>query len=1347
MATTVAPASKSDAAVERGIATAAARVRLNDLLTGGAALAVLLLGYVAVMMVFDKWLVLPAWVRQLGFAGLLAGAAGVGYLFVVRPLRRRVNPRYIARQVEQTLPDAKNVLINWVDLQDRELPGSVKSAVASKAAAGFAGADVDAATNPRSLVWLGALAGALVAVLAVLFLVFKWTQFSSLVSRAVNPFATTVIASRTQIELLDPTEGNATVTDGEQLNIAVRIDGRVPDLAGPEKPRLLVRHTPDAEPDEFPLVRGESSREFALMVPRSVIQNGFWYRVAAGDAETPEYRVTVRTRPMLTAFHAEYEYPAYLKWPADTSVEAKIKAYRGTAVTFTVKTNREVASGELAVVTPAGVDTLRGDVVDDKRESLRFKLKLDQSGAFTVRFKPTGSEPTVTSAEYPIEVQIDQPPAVTIVAPKDEETALPATGMLAVDATVSDDFGITAAALRFKLVGRDGVTIPAKKYRDGKPFVRAKDGTFETTLPDYKDSVKLDALTDDRGQPLGLKPGDVLEYWVEATDNCTEPKANVGESAHKKVKIAPPPPQPDPQQPQKDQQRKADEQKAQKQQDQRQQNDARPPEQGRNPDPEKQPQGDPQNQPQDPMKGDDKQQPQDPMKGDGKGDQTGQPDQKDQKQPGDKTGGKGETQPDSKQGNDPGQQDTKPMPPGGTDQKQPDQKKQDQKADPNQKADPMGGGSGQNDPNQKADSSTKQDPNQKSTDQSQGGGSENKPSDQELQKKADDLQRKLDQQKSEPGDAKGDGNTTPKEQQTKPDAAAKPLEGGNKGSNPPASEQKPEPKGDGAGQPAGDPKPSESKDGGTMTQPERSEEKAPPKDGAKGTDQPMTDKPKGGPEDKQGASESKESKPEQKPDPMGGKQGDDKKDGQAGAAKAADPKAGETGEKPGEPTSGSKPKADPERANAKPHEKPSKEQGGEKGTEQKPAEQDRAGDAKGDKPSEPGSKKGAQPEKADGSKPNEQKGATEDAGTEKGAPKPDTADPMGKKEETGEGKGEGTKPEAKADQTASKPATPDKKPSGSQPETTDQKQPGGSGTDQKPTRQEIDDAVRELDSENPGSRAKAQEKLDKAMGKQNRETVERLNRDAKSADPQKREQAKKDIDELSKKASQQQPKELTEQEKKDLADAAKNLNSKNDAERQAAEKKLDDALGKKQREELQQDLKDLTGNDPEKAKKAQEKLEQMAKDAQNQNSGREPGDRPGGGNYDKDGKPIAADLENQLKTRERQLREFKDIRGKKEFLRENNLTEEEFEKFVKSYEEMVDRTRADVDRQKLGGADPTVPVKPGIRNDAGGARVVGRGADGGAVQGAGGVSVAPPGFSEAQKRFAQEAAKQRGGQK
>lgn len=1406
------PALRNEAAVDQAIATAAGKVRANDLLTGAAAVAVLAVGYVTVVMILDRCLVLPMWVRQLGFGGFLATLAAVGYYAVVRPLRRRVNPRYIARQVEQTIPDAKNVLINWVDLHDRELPGSVRAAVAAKAADELADADVDTATGSRRLVWLGVALGVLVLVLGGLFLLVKGSQFSSLVSRAVNPFANTAIASRTRIDLLEPAGGNATVTDGEQLNVAISIGGRLPDAAGPEKPRLLVRHNPDStEYDEFPLVRGDGSRDFSLMVPRSVIQNGFWYRVAAGDGLTPEFRVDVRTRPMVTGFRAEYEYPAYLKWPADVGTDARVRGPRGAAVALTVTTNREVTGGSIIVTTPGRSEAVPGAVTGEKRNALRFPLKLVESGTYRVQFQPTGAEGVALSGEYPLDVQIDQAPRVTIDSPKEEEVVLPAGERLAVDATIQDDHGIVSAALRFRLNGQDTPTIPAKMYRDGKPFVRAKDGTHETEVPDYKDSVKLDALTDDKGKPLTLKEGDVLEFWVEATDNCTEPTANVGASAKKKVRIAPPPPKPDPsQQQRKDDKRRQEEAKAQQKQDQRQQNDTRPQDQARNPDPDKQP-----NQPQDPNK-------------------------------------HGEPQ----QGDQPGKADANPMGNG-----QPGN-------DPNAKPDPSGQQG--NDPNTKPDPSGKPDGSPDSK-----GSTGDKPDDKTQQKQAQDLQDKINEKKGEPGDARGDGTNAPQSQETKPVGENKPGDKGNPQGNDKGAA---EPKGGDPADKPGTPPPAESKDGGTLTQPERSADKEGPKEGAQGDQQPAGEQPKSPPKDGAEAGTSKGSNPEQggqqpnskdlenavreldhenpgtkaaaqqKVDDAVGKehrdaverlnrdlksgnpqkqeqakkdldelakkhqdelakknQGNDKQDA-AGGAKGAEPQP-KNGDKPDQQPgsqqgggkddksdksdakhpddlSGAKGSGDPTRGDTKKEEKQPTGRGGSDTKDPTAEQQPGAAEAKGEKPMDPATTKDGKGDPKGGNQPGQKDGPPPDAGQEKKGPPPESGtDPMGKgdpAESKGAGSKDGdpmgtkddergkTKPPmtqqdvkkdgagtGKPDEKKGDGSNPDKQTppkasgSGEKDPKQDQGNPSGGQGDQKIDPKELEQAVRDLDSENPGTREAARQKLDEKIGKQNRETVERLNRDLKSGDPMKQQQAKKDIEELAKKQPQgrggqssAQPKQMTEQQKQELENAAKNLNSDDPAARQKAEQKVDELVGQKKREELQQDMKDLTANDPAKAKAAKDKLEQAARDFQNQQGNGKTTDESrnlGGGNVDREGKPIEGNPEYRLKAAERQLKQFQEIRWNREFLRDAGYTPEQYEQFLKRQQEYVDRLRDEVDTARLNPtAPPQGPV--GIRTDVGGERLNGRtqGAD---VKGVGSASVAPPGFADAQKRFAAEAAK------
>jgi collagen type III alpha len=1098
---------KAENIVDQSIDRAAARVRWNDLATGAAILIVTFLSYIVLMMSLDKWLVIPAVVRQFAFIGFLALCSTVLYFGVIRPYRRRVNPRYIARQVEQTIPDAKNVLINWVDLQDAEMPGTVKTAVAQKAADGLGHANLESATHSSRLMWFTIVAGVLLASLAALFILFKWPQFSSLVSRAINPFTNTEIASRTRIDLLEPIAGHATITDGEQLNISISIGGSVPDPNGPEKPRILVRRNPDATTyEDFPLIRGESSREFALMLPRSIIQNGFWYKVAAGDSTTDEFRVDVRTRPMLTGFDVKYEYPTYLKWPADFGVDARLKGMRGTTVTLTVQTNRSVDSGSLIVTAGKQNELIRGEVTGANQQSLRFQLKLVESGIYFVQFKPNGGESTFTSTQYPIEVEIDQAPIVRIVSPREEEIALPVTSMLAIDAVLNDDHGIVSAGLRMKLPGQNSVVIPTKKFRDGKSLARTKDGSFETEIPDYKESVTLDKLTDEAGKPIVLKEGDLLEYWVEATDNCTEPTANSGESVHQRVRIASVPPKPDPAEEQRTQKRKAEENTAQKQQEQRQQNDTRPQDQARNPDQSKQAEPSRGNeQANEPKKGEDKKGENEKSKGENKQAENPSSDGKGKTEDQPANTKKESTKPDSPEakekqgsGNTSGQ-DSKTEKPSGT--SNPEQK-QEQKPEQPSKGQQSAEGS----------KDAKPEPS-KQSEQQNPEGSGQKSSDQKLEKEANQIKKRMEQRKEEPADAKGNKPAQNDESKPSTDDNNKPAQG-----KPESTEKKPGETQDGkpadkSGKKSGEKTAGDQQEPGPKNQPDASSEKEAPKD-SNAQDQPGTAEQKQGPkEGTEGAGSSKTSKPETAPDSKDSK----------------DPK---NSEKPGS-------KGDQKSTDAtKPDSSSQPEKSGSTGNKQKESRPENKNDKQDKQPKEPAdsSSKSAADEKTQakeshGTSPAEEKprtdanqkpsaeksGTPSDSTTPKDQPKTDSTQPMKSEGEPGANKPEGAKPEtapnSKTEERGSaKPSKPEEGSTGKADKVekaedrNDDKANKGSQTepksqgegDQKPSQKEIDQAVRELEHENPGTREAAKEKPGDRGAPQPRDEIGRPRKTRKS---------------------------------------------------------------------------------------------------------------------------------------------------------------------------------------------------------------------------------------------------------
>src|SRR5262245_272481 len=336
MATDLQPAAsttlpKHEAYVEKQLGLARRRIRMLDLAAAALGFFILTLGYALVMVLLDRAVQLPSGARQLAFGGYLLAALGYLGWAVVLPLLRQVNPYFAARELERTLPGAKNSLVNWLDLRRQALSPAVQTALGQRAARDLTQANLDEAVKPKQVAWLSGVAGGLLVGLLILFFLGP-TQFFSLISRAFAPFTNITVANRTQLTLVKPEGGDAEVPMGRAVSFTVEVGGRIPGPGQPDALRLHYRYNPNDGYEEKALERGESAHLWVTTIPAALVQNGFWYKITGGDAATPEYRVQVRTVPLVTGHEVTYKYRPYLGWPEQTSRNANLEGHRGTEV-------------------------------------------------------------------------------------------------------------------------------------------------------------------------------------------------------------------------------------------------------------------------------------------------------------------------------------------------------------------------------------------------------------------------------------------------------------------------------------------------------------------------------------------------------------------------------------------------------------------------------------------------------------------------------------------------------------------------------------------------------------------------------------------------------------------------------------------------------------------------------------------------------------------------------------------------------------------------------------------------------------------------------------------------------
>ncbi|MFQ3651796.1 MAG: hypothetical protein SNJ75_15840 [Gemmataceae bacterium] len=521
------PANKYQGLIRERLQHTLRRIRFVDLTAGLLGLLALVLGYLAVMIGLDVLFRLADGTRQVFTWFFFVGAGAYCWYFVVRPLCREINPHYAARRLEQSAGEGRHQVVNWIDLENETLPAVYRASLDRRAARELEQADPEQAISPRPLYGTAAVTLALFVVVVVLFIALGPKPFGAYFGRAFGH--TAAIPPRTHIELVRPEGGDSTVTIGNPVAFVVRITGYRPQANSPESPTLHWWNEAAATPRTRALTLSGSDEWSTTLGPLEV-GNGFWYHLTAGDARTPDYRVRVRASAHLSDFRAVYRYRPYLNLPEKIRTVRAIEEVRGTEVILEGKPNREVREATLEFTDEAGKVRLQSGAIVPSPEGvlLRWRLVLDRPGGYRLSYVATTGEAYRDATTYPIAILPDSAPRITFTEPA-KDVSLPVNGSLRLKADIRDDVGIAAVTLKIKRI--DGPEWPERPYWAGK-LGSAEIGTpRELAYQEVLVPLQVDE---------SLQPGTVLEYWLEARDNCDFPQANLGVSDRFRVTLTPP---------------------------------------------------------------------------------------------------------------------------------------------------------------------------------------------------------------------------------------------------------------------------------------------------------------------------------------------------------------------------------------------------------------------------------------------------------------------------------------------------------------------------------------------------------------------------------------------------------------------------------------------------------------------------------------------------------------------------------------------------------------------------------------------------------------------------------------
>lgn len=498
------------------------RVKLLGVVYGigvAVALAVaLLLGTI----LFDYLLNLPAWPR---LVLLIAALAGVGYAiarWVLKPARARLSLSDVAGHLENAFPQFDDRLRSTVDFASGGRPfGSdiMQQRVMSEAGELAARLDLNRAIIVKP-VWYSAGAGAAaLLVLLILALITSPLYTRIALSRLINPFGGVAWPKKVQIEMLG--------TVPQRVPVGQRVDLRM-KLAKGDKASTKARifYQVDNGPVQQELMtRGEGGiyaasldAKAAASKPQALMK--VW--MTAGDDRMDVTPITVLPRLAIQRVEAVVTPPRYVGDAAKpvtiNLAEGPVVTAAGSEIALRVAFNKPLADGAPVKIQPLaenaktppiqwgrdGDATLVGTWLAN--ESIRFHVV----GTDTDGFQNSGLE------EYEVIVRPDQDPAVQIENPRRNEERTP-VATVPLQAVAEDDYGINALTLVVERLGDkkkwEIALVKGAQPAEGVSWTRV-DGSGDRLR--FRANYAWDLA---RLDPTELKPGDVLEYHLLATDN------------------------------------------------------------------------------------------------------------------------------------------------------------------------------------------------------------------------------------------------------------------------------------------------------------------------------------------------------------------------------------------------------------------------------------------------------------------------------------------------------------------------------------------------------------------------------------------------------------------------------------------------------------------------------------------------------------------------------------------------------------------------------------------------------------------------------------------------------------
>ncbi len=440
------------------------------------------------------WLVnalhfVPPAVWSLRFVGIVALLALV-LQFCIKPLRRKVDDAQVALYLEEHEPDLKSLILSAVDTRRtgrRDLSTQLVAQLVEQALDACARVEYGDRVERQKLRQAGSRLG--VALLVIIGLMLWPPGFlRSGAPALLQAWSSASEVSPYRIELAP---GDIEIARGDDQLISARIDG----FNGADVLLFTSRDAGETWQQTTMAGANEAGRYESFVFD---LKQDTDYYVSGAGRQSPTHRIAVADIPAIESIGLRYNFPAYTMLPPTTSQgSGDITALRGTRVEVLIEPTIEIPGAALQLADGERVDLQRADDATWIGE-----ITVQRDSAYQVTLQRASGIPVDASAEFRITALDDRFPSVSITSPgRDIKVSMIEEPVLKVRAT--DDQGIADLELVLSVNG------------EAEQRIQLMPATDESGASQQVEAEHVVYLED-----LGLRPGDLISYYVNARDRA-----------------------------------------------------------------------------------------------------------------------------------------------------------------------------------------------------------------------------------------------------------------------------------------------------------------------------------------------------------------------------------------------------------------------------------------------------------------------------------------------------------------------------------------------------------------------------------------------------------------------------------------------------------------------------------------------------------------------------------------------------------------------------------------------------------------------------------------------------------